>query len=139
VVGLLGRVSHSGVMSEFASADLVDSITDRKGAGQRFGARVVVLSRVRLAVQSLVFPNTFGSPGRRTSVLPTPDGGRPTFDRAERVGIEQNATERHWDAGMLGPRHEGWRGRFYGHCASADAVTTHRPRQRDPLRRPVHD
>ena len=45
-----------------------------------------------LGVQSRVFRNTFWSRGRRTSVLPPPDGGRPTFDRAARAqGVVKGA------------------------------------------------
>jgi len=60
---------------------LPNSITERKRAAG--GSRLASSSSGAcvLEVESRVFRNTFWSPGRRTSVLPPPEGVRPTFDR----------------------------------------------------------
>src|SRR4051812_30749525 len=70
-----------------------NSITDGKRGGRRFAARAVVLRCVRLGARSARVSQHFPHPGRRTSVLPPAEGGRPTFDPVVRQKAWRNALE----------------------------------------------
>ena len=81
-----------------------------RGTGRRPQARAC------LGVRSRDFRNTFCSRWRRTSVLPRPDGGRPTFDRAPPVRCCKTrpncaGTPRPGGAGGWGPSCPGGRSR----------------------------
>ena len=54
----------------------------------RLAARAVVVTRVRVAGAVARLSRQLWRRGRRTSVLPRPEGGRPTFDRAGAQGAE---------------------------------------------------
>src|SRR5204863_1309905 len=72
-------------------AALANSIIEGKGAAG--GSRRAPSSSVARAMRAKarVFRNAFCGPGRRTSVLPRPDMGRPTFDLVPGQGVANDA------------------------------------------------
>ena len=68
--------------------------------GVAFGARVVVLRRVRLVGAIARLSQPFWRRGRRTSVLPPVDVGRPTFDPDAWRKVLENTREVRRDSAL---------------------------------------